>query len=468
MITEFVIAAGLQYGYVKVNKFYQENKWKNKEIKPYIKEFDKVCHDKEADLYLLDGEITRYGAKFVISLKNYTFEALVKLKEIFEIAFECEVELEQNENKMSATMDIIKVKHNDAENKYEPIKVEPYEIYIGEDNKFRNMVVNMNNCPHAIVSGSTGSGKSELLKLMISNSLYFNNESKLQLDICNVGNTGDFDDFRNCKQVKSFTESYDEIYKQFEYISNIYDNRMETFRRYKVKNIVQFNKKFKDSEKEMPYRWLIIDEIASLYPSSAIDKNKAIKEELFNSLCDMGRRFRKVGIFLILGIQRPSKTVFNPELKQNIGLKISFNQNNNASSLVATDSDKVAKIGRRKFLIEYDCDEYWARSLYINDIMIRKNIRSHIVKDRMSLNDFNVFLKIEDKKEEAAAKKKENKKGKAIAARPSKKTVELEVATTNTNEPDKTRIRKKAIVEEIDGYDIVDGHICIRIHRQVE
>lgn len=470
MITEFIIAAGLVGAYRGIEGYYKDNKWKTKDIKEDIKTFNQVCAENEINFYLVDGRTTKYGTQLIVSLRYSDYEKLEKTIGKFEIAFETDIELEQNENKITATMDIMRNKQNDKHNKFKPVEVKPYEVYLGEDNKFNSLVINFNTTPHLICSGSSGSGKSEELKLILSNSIYYNNEDDLLIHICNVGNTGDFDDFINCKQVKSFTESYEDIYKQFQYINHIYDNRMDTFRRYKVKNIKQYNDKFGNTVKKMPYVLLVIDEIASLYPSSSIDKYKEIKEELFNCLCDMGRRFRKVGVNLVLGIQRPSKAVFNPELKQNIGVKISGNQNNNASSLVATDSDKVTKIGSRNFLVEYDCEEKYLRSLYITDNMINQYIKPSIIPNRQSQPDFNVFLKLKQQNEESTITETEDKdnkpkaKAKAKTTKKKDKVVELEVAPTESKE---TKVRK-ATVEEIDGYDIVNGHICIKIHRRVE
>ena len=468
MVSEFIIAGTGLAVYRACEKYYKNNKWKTKELKADIKTFENVCTKNETQFYLLDGSITKYGTRFIASLKENDFEKLEKLKNKFEIGYKTDIEIEQNDNKCTATIDIIRNKLNDYENRYEPIEVKPYEVYIGETNKFDSMVLNMNDCPHLICSGSSGVGKSEELKLIMANSIHFNDETKLNIHICNVGNTGDFDDFINCKQVKSFTEKYEDIYKQFEDINHTYENRIETFRRYGCKNIKQYNYKFKNSVKKMPYVWLVIDEIASLYPSSSIDQYKEIKEELFNALCDMGRRFRKVGIFLVLGIQRPSKTVFNPELKMNINIKVAFNQNNTASSLVAIDSEKVAKIGRRKFLVEYDCEEHWSRSLYIDDNIIREIIKDSIVDNRTAMKDFNTFLNKPSKelKEEVKATKGKSKdKGKAIPSKVSKKIVELEVATEEIKES-KSRVKNIEVIEvKSSDYRVENGKILLNMRR---
>ena len=478
MVAEFLIAGAGVYTYRKLEDYYNRNKWKAKDLREDIKTFNEVCEKNEKDFYLLDGMNTDYGTKFIISLKDTEYSELEKLVSKLEIAFKTDIELEQNLNKCTATLDIFRSKLNDKDNKFIPTKVKPNEVYIGMTNRFDPMILDMNESTHMIVSGSTGVGKSEELKLITANSIHFNDDSKLNLHICNVGNTGDFDDFIDCKQVKSFTEKYEDISKQFEYLYALYDKRMEIFRKTKTKNIKNYNKAFEKKGKAFPYVWLIIDEIASLYPSSSIDKDKAVKEELFNALCDMGRRFRKVGIFLVLGIQRPSKTVFNPELKMNINIKVAFNQNNTASALVAVDSEKVAKIGKRKFLVEYDDVEHWSRSLYINDHIVKETIKPSIISNRQSQPDFNVFLKklkqeesIDDNKSDTKPKDTKGKdkgkgKGKAVPSKVSKKIVDLEVATEEIKES-KSRV-KNVSVEEINGHEVINGQICIKVRRRVE
>jgi|GEM_PF-1986852 len=454
MITEFLLAGALQFGYVKINKMIKELKYKED-----YKAFNSLCTKYDLPYKIIEASQEDYGTKLVVSLKGGTFTSLEKHSDELQINTESKIEIIQNENIKTATIYILKNKLNDIDNKFEPVLVKPSEVYIGLDNKFNHMIIDLNDFPHLICSGSTGVGKSEELKLILANSIKSNKDNNLNIHICNVGHTGDFDDFINCKQVKSFSQEYKEIQKQFEYIIHTYDNRIETFRRYGVKNIKQFNKKFKNSPKKMPIVFLVIDEIASLYPNGEFDKEVAIKSELFNNLCDMGRRVRKAGIFLLVGIQRPSRQVFNPELKQNLNIKLGFNQNNTASSLVAMDNEKVAKIGRRNFLVEYGCEEHWARSLYIDDNIIKETIKDSVVKNRQTLDDFNSFLK-----NEKSEKPKNNKsKNKAI---PSKKTKIINLS----DEVATSKISKVKNVETINNvtYEVDNGKICLRIKEKVK
>lgn len=454
MITEFLLAGALQFGYVKINKMIRESKYRDD-----IRAFKDLCLKHKLPYKIIETCHEEYGTKLIVSLKGDTFSTLEKHNDELQINTSSKVEIIQNENIKTATIYILKNKLNDIDNKFEPMVVKPSEVYIGLDNKFNPMIIDLNDYPHLICSGSTGVGKSEELKIIVANSIKFNKDNLLNIHICNVGHTGDFDDFIDCKQVKSFSQEYDEIQKQFEYILHTYDNRIETFRRYGVKNIKQFNNKFKNSPKKMPTIFLLIDEIASLYPNGEFDKNVAIKSELFNSLCDMGRRVRKAGIFLLVGIQRPSRQVFNPELKQNLNIKIGFNQNNTASSLVAMDNEKVAKIGRRNFLVEYGCEEHWARSLYIDDDMVKDIIKDSVVKNRQNLDDFNSFLK-NNKTEKTKSTKAKNK---PIA---SKKTKIINIS----DEVASGKVSKVKNVETLDNinYEVDNGKICIRMKERIK
>lgn len=451
MITEFLIA-GAGVGLYRC----LEHRIKNRDFIRVRKDLDVFWRKQEVLYPIVDIEFTRYGLRLVVSLSQNTFTQLEKLQEKLEIWYGAEIEIERNENMKTATIYVLKVKLTDKV-VYEPYKTNSHELFLSLDNKFRPMVVDMYDSPHVIVHGSTGSGKSEIIKLILTNLLHFHNDKEINIHFCNIGNTEDFVDLVNCKQVKSYVSDINDIIKQFQYMLNLYLNRMELFRKHKVKNIKQYNNKFKNSK--MTDEYLVIDEIANLYPTNKNIPNYDEKVEAYNMLNELARLVRKAGIFLILGIQRSSIDVFDPSLKTNICTILGFNANNTASSLVAVDTTELAHIGKRKFLGLYDCNKVWSRSLYITDDIIKDYIANSVTPNRESQDDFNIFLK-----DKPVKTKEDKKKNKAIKSEKKSKIINIkdkEVATGKVS-----RV-KNVTTEVIDGYEIINDKICIRVKEKI-
>ena len=121
MISEFIIAgAGLSV-YRACEKYYKNNKWKTKDLKEDIRRFNEVCKYKDNQFLLIDGTSTKYGSKFITSLKNKSYKELEDLVESLEIEYKTDVEITRNDNKCTATIDIFKNKLNDSV-KYKPIE----------------------------------------------------------------------------------------------------------------------------------------------------------------------------------------------------------------------------------------------------------------------------------------------------------------------------------------------------------
>lgn len=160
----------------------------------------------------------------------------------------------------------------------------------------------------------------------------------------------------------------------------------------------------------MNYNYLVLDEMADYYPVNKIEDNYEQKVSCYNLLKHMVRKFRKCGIFLLIGIQRPDTTVLDASLKSGLCTKIGFSQNNDASSLVVADTTELTNIENRKALLMYGNKRQWFKTLYINDKIINQYINSSVIKNRDKYTDYNKFLKKGNKELSKNTKDKNNKK----------------------------------------------------------
>lgn len=382
MITEFAIAAMATYGL---------NKFRNREFNKEEKIFRNTCMIVDKSFLIINSWITSYGTKFLISLKNKEYVDLEKLKGLLETNFSSRIEIEQNENMSSAYVYVIKRRLNDKEFKFTQYKCKPNEVYLGLDNKLEPIVVNMNTFPHILLSGTTGSGKSEELRIILSNLITNNTVRDVELYFSNISLSNDFYQFLNCSQVRGYVEEIQESLQLFKYLNHVYEKRLSIFRSKNCLDIKEYNKKFPN--KRMSYMYLVIDEFADYFPANKTEDDYEIKVKCYNELMHLARKARKSGIFMILAIQRPDTSVLNPSLRSNLCTKVSFYQNNQASSLTVSDTVDLVGIKEREFLTIYGNKKLWSRSLYLSKSIVYETIKESIIENRQQKDDYNKFLK---------------------------------------------------------------------------
>lgn len=440
MITEMGIATMTVAGalMIKNRKLYRENSI-----------FKNTCKVKNKNFYIMETRLTDFGTEFIISLKDREFKDLEALKDILQANFKAEVEIELNINYCTATVRVIKNKL-DSNVRYKPFKVHPYEVYLGLDNHFKPIIVNLNQYPHVLISGTTGSGKSQELKLLLTNLIACYSSRDINIYFSNISESNDFRSFFKCSQVKGYTEKMDESLKMFEYMNHIYSKRLDIFKKYDVADIKEYNNKYHNMR--MSYQYMIIDEFADYFPSNKLEEDYETKVKCYNVLKHLVRKGRKAGIFLVLALQRSDTTVLDPSLKSNLCTKISFAQLNKASSLVICDSDALVNLQPREFIVSYGNNNIHSKSLYINDSLIVS-----YVKESISDNTSNVFLG------QSKAFKEDNK-DKIISM---KKAIKTKKKNTDEVASDKdTRVKNIEVIQDIN-YRVENGKILLSYSKQV-
>lgn len=331
-----------------------------------------------------------YGFDITVSIPNgLGFDKLKAIKGILESNFNAMIQLEWNRFKNEIKIQVIET-IIDERFSFVPYRVKsPMQLYGGYSITYERLVADMFKQPHVIVSGQTGSGKTEEIRLMLTNLIHNFDETKLELYFSDLSDMCDFECFQNCKQTKYYAKSIEKSHKLFKRLFDIYKLRFKVFVNEKCKNIKEYNRK--NREHPMTTIYIILDEFADYFPNSEkIEKEYRTKLDCYNMLKEMTRKFRKAGMFLIIGIQRPDRTVLDPSLRSNLCTKIGFSQNTDSSSLVASDSTELTGLDSREGLFMYGSNRIWFKSLYINDIMIKKYIKNSIDKKHQYIDIFNV------------------------------------------------------------------------------
>lgn len=198
--------------------------------------------------------------------------------------------------------------------------------------------VNLRDIPHMLIGGSTGSGKTILLKNILAQCLAHD----ASVYIADFKGGVDFPHIwhEKCKLV------FDEmpLLRMLEELVGELEARKAELRRTGCANIWDYNENIRHT-----YRHIIFacDEVAELLDTTGRDKeDKAIIKEITGHLITLARQGRAFGIHLVLGTQRPSVDVIPPQVKSNIDCRICGRADDILSRIILDGTEAADAIPR--------------------------------------------------------------------------------------------------------------------------
>jgi len=209
----------------------------------------------------------------------------------------------------------------------------PLAFALGEDITGNAVVARLNDMPHLLIAGSTGSGKSVCLNCIIMSFLY--NTTPKQLKMV----------FIDPKMVELT------VYNGIPHLLTpvVTDPRKasvilrwmvsEMEKRYKLfaeKGVRDIRKYNESVEEALPYIVIVIDELADLMMVAPV--------EVEDSICRLAQMARAAGMHLIVATQRPSVDVVTGVIKANIPARIAFAVSSQADSRTILDVAGAEKL----------------------------------------------------------------------------------------------------------------------------
>jgi len=196
-------------------------------------------------------------------------------------------------------------------------------------------ITDLAKMPHMLIAGSTGSGKSVGINMIINSLLYAKHPSDVKFVIVDPKKIELSFYKRLNKHYLAMSPDLEEeiitnpsnallVLKSVEYEM---EKRYDKLAKIGVRNIVDYNEKVSDQRKrpkdtdemkhyKMPYIIVIIDELADLM----ITSGKEVEEPISR----LAQLARAVGIHLILATQRPSVNVITGVIKANFSARIAY------------------------------------------------------------------------------------------------------------------------------------------------
>ncbi|PGY48060.1 FtsK/SpoIIIE domain-containing protein [Bacillus thuringiensis] len=186
-------------------------------------------------------------------------------------------------------------------------------IVVGRD-QFRNRIVYDMvdaNTPHLLIAGETGSGKSSMVRVILSTLIQTMSPDTLQLYLGDLKNS-EFHFLRRVKHVKEVCMEEVEMKIMLQKVWNEIRERRKLMEEYEVDHIDKYNKLHPDKQKT--YILLAIDEVAMLQD----------EKECMTMIEKISAVGRALGVFLMLSMQRPDAKVLDGKLKLNMTVRMGF------------------------------------------------------------------------------------------------------------------------------------------------
>lgn len=232
--------------------------------------------------------------------------------------------------------------------------------------------IDLNLIPHMLIGGSTGSGKTVLLK----NLLYQCYCKGAQVYVADF--KGGIDFGYAWEQLVHVDTSIGALIETLDGLVSELNERKITFREKGYDKLSEYNS---DHPGELRRIIFACDEIAELLDKSGLDKSE--KEQIAlveKSLSTIARQGRAFGIHLILATQRPDATILNGQIRNNLDYRICGRADDVLSKIVLDNTDaseRIPKYERGLFLTNFD---RLIRSFFFTDADIIPEMRA--VTDR--------------------------------------------------------------------------------------
>jgi DNA phosphorothioation-dependent restriction protein DptH len=206
------------------------------------------------------------------------------------------------------------------------------EVPLGEDRFGNTVKINFSssNCPHLLIGGTTGSGKSEALNTILYGMVEHYTPSELKLMLIDPKGTelNGFEKYPHLLGAIGWDD--DDALKLLTQAVEEMQSRYATFKKAGVRSLPDYNAKVTQEER-IPWWVLVLDEYADL--TSDKDKKKDIEAELKR----LAQKARAAGIHLIIATQKPSGDVISTNLRSNLPAQLALRVKNGTESRVILD-----------------------------------------------------------------------------------------------------------------------------------
>ena len=198
------------------------------------------------------------------------------------------------------------------------------------------VTVNLAHIPHILLGGSTGSGKSVLLKLLLMQAL----RKGAEVYIADFKGGVDFPKVWHQKCRMCFAE--EDLCNILDHLVEELERRKSAFKALGCPNIDAYNE-----IAERPLQRLIYacDEVAEVLDKTGADsERKKLLSQIESRLSTIARQGRAFGIHLILATQRPDATIIPGQIRNNMDFRVCGRADSVLSQIILDSTDAAEQI----------------------------------------------------------------------------------------------------------------------------
>ena len=222
---------------------------------------------------------------------------------------------------------------------------ESFVLVLGES-LLGPVTVNLAHIPHILLGGSTGSGKSVLLKLLLMQAM----KKGARVYIADFKGGVDFPPLwnRDCRICFEETDLLDLLTGLVAEL----ERRKEIFRTAGCSSIDTYNKSTGENLQRIIFA---CDEVAEVLDKTGADaERKKLLAQIENRLSTIARQGRAFGIHLILATQRPDASIIPGQIRNNMDFRVCGRADSVLSSINLDNTDAadlIPKDARGRFLL---------------------------------------------------------------------------------------------------------------------
>lgn len=219
----------------------------------------------------------------------------------------------------------------------------PLSVFIGIGENGTRHIYNLEELPHLLIGGTTGSGKSVALTQILATIIARNNPQDIKLLLADLKNC-DLNLFEGAPHlIKDIPEiptgvvtKDDQVVPMFKWLEAENNRRQAMFSHSHIRNLAEWNSRHKN--RCMPRIVVACDEFARLM------RNDRQKQEFIALTYDLASTARATGIYLILATQFAKDKYITTDIKMNIPGRLAFSVPDLQGSVALIDSNKAVNL----------------------------------------------------------------------------------------------------------------------------
>ncbi len=207
-------------------------------------------------------------------------------------------------------------------------------VALGLDVSGNPVVGDISKMPHALIAGSTGSGKSVCINAFIASLLFRASPDEIKMIMVDPKRV-ELSLYNGIPHLLTpVIVDNKQILSALRWAMNEMEERYKKLAAAGVKDLNSYNELA--GFQAMPYIVIIIDELADIMMFAPVEVEDAV--------CRLAQMSRAVGIHLVLSTQRPSVNVITGLIKANVPTRIAFNVASMMDSRVILDTPGAEKL----------------------------------------------------------------------------------------------------------------------------